>query len=76
MSKCEVCNHQMVIAESCSCGNTQWSNFDNLVSNDTKVLDFVYERLTEVYGENKNVNYMSKFKDIIDTVKLGLNQTI
>lgn len=76
MSKCGVCNRQMIIEETCSCGNTQWSNFDNLVSTDTEVLDFVYARMIEMYGENKNVDYMSKFKDIINTIKLGLNQTI
>ena len=36
---------------------------------DTKShLTFLYNRLMEVYGENKNYDYMKKFKDIIDSM--------
>lgn len=29
-------------------------------------LQFIYDRLRFVYGENKNIDYMRKFKEIID----------
>jgi hypothetical protein len=29
-------------------------------------LDFIYNRMLEVHGENENVDYMLKFKSIID----------
>jgi hypothetical protein len=30
-------------------------------------LDFIYNRLLEVHGEKENVDYMLKFKNLIDT---------
>lgn len=35
---------------------------------DLGFLIWLHDRLTEVYGENPNVDYMSKFRAIINTV--------
>jgi hypothetical protein len=36
-------------------------------NNETLVLDFLYNRLIEKYGENENYDYMIKFRDIINS---------
>ena len=33
---------------------------------DKKFLNWIYDRMIYVYGENKSVDYMVKFKEIID----------
>jgi hypothetical protein len=36
-------------------------------NNETLVLEFLYNRLIEKYGENENYDYMIKFRDIINS---------
>jgi hypothetical protein len=36
-------------------------------NNETLVLEFLYSRLIEKYGENENYDYMIKFRDIINS---------
>jgi hypothetical protein len=33
-------------------------------------LQFIYNRLVNVYGENPNVDYMMRFKEILDEIEL------
>jgi hypothetical protein len=45
-------------------------------NNETLVLEFLYNRLIEKYGENENYDYMIKFRDIINshsTIKAPLS---
>jgi hypothetical protein len=36
-------------------------------NNEILVLEFLYRRLIEKYGENENYDYMIKFRDIINS---------
>ena len=36
-------------------------------NNEILVLEFLYSRLIEKYGENENYDYMIKFRDIINS---------
>ena len=39
---------------------------DTLMNEDQQHLQWLYDRLRVVYGENKNIDYMRKFQSIID----------
>lgn len=43
--------------------------FGYFKDNDLEVLNFLKNRFVNHYGENENVDYIYKFKDIIDRVK-------
>lgn len=38
--------------------------------NNTEHLNFIYNRLKNVYNENENIDYMITFKNIIDNLQL------
>lgn len=38
--------------------------------NDKEFLQWIYYRLVEVHGENKNYDYMHRLKEIIDTTEV------
>jgi hypothetical protein len=40
----------------------------NLTKEDIEHLEFIYQRLAEKHGENKNVDYMIRFNDIIEKI--------
>jgi hypothetical protein len=40
-----------------------------LNKNDRKHLQFIFDRLEEVYNENPNYDYMIKFKEIINKIR-------
>ena len=40
-----------------------------MTEKDIKVLEFLYNRLVNVYNENKNYDYMLRFNEIISKLK-------
>lgn len=40
---------------------------------DTAHLQWIYDRMSNVHGENENYDYMLKFKEIIEQLKKGDN---
>jgi hypothetical protein len=41
----------------------------NINEKDVKHLQWLYDRMANVHGENKNYDYMIKFKEIIEQLK-------
>ena len=41
---------------------------------DTAHLQWIYDRMSNVHGENENYDYMIKFKEIIEQLKKGDNK--
>ena len=38
---------------------------------DTSHLQWIYDRMSNIHGENENYDYMIKFKEIIEQLKKG-----
>lgn len=41
---------------------------------DTSHLQWMYDRMSNIHGENENYDYMLKFKEIIEQLKKGGNK--
>ena len=41
----------------------------NINEKDVKHLQWIYDRMANVHGENKDYDYMIKFKEIIEQLK-------
>ena len=51
---------------------TPFKKENEMLKNDeTIVLNFLYNRLIEKYGENENYDYMIKFREIINSRSIG-----
>jgi hypothetical protein len=51
---------------------TPFKKENEMLKNDeTIVLNFLYNRLIEKYGENENYDYMIKFREIINSRNIG-----
>lgn len=46
-----------------------------MTTEDIKHLEFIYDRMIHVHGEDKNVDYMIKFREKIDSLREVLSIT-